>query len=89
MSNAPAGAEFYILTQEEYNAVIALDSQNPALAGLFTQFAELGSDVYCIRKSDALTYDDHDNDPNDFTEDLWMEFNSQYFILSTMHPIQN
>ena len=88
MSNAPTGAEFYILTQEEYNAVIALDAQNPALAGLFTQFVELPG-CYCIRKSDALTYDDGDNDPDDFTEDLWMEFNSQYFILSTMHPIQN
>lgn len=89
MSNAPNGEEFYILTEQEYQTVIGLDAQNPRLANMFVQFVELGNNFYCIKKSDALLYDDDDGDLFDFTEDLWMEFNSQYFIMSTMHQIGN
>ena len=80
MAHAKEEVEYFVLTPAEHDLFLELDN-NGLLAQYFVQFAEV-PDMWCIPAANVRGCGD-----DDFTEDFLMDFDTRFFVMSTMHPI--
>lgn len=78
MAHATEEVEYFVLTPAEHDLFIEYDVN---LAPYFVQFVEVPG-MWCIPTSVVRESGDED-----FTEEFLMEFDTRYFVMSTMHPI--
>ncbi len=80
MAHAKEEVEYFVLTPAEHDLFVAYDDEH-VLDPYFVQFAEVPG-MWCIPTSVVRGCGDED-----FTEEFLMEFDTRYFVMSTMHPI--
>ena len=80
MAHAKEEVEYFVLTPEEYALFVAYDDGD-VLAPYFVQFVEVPG-MWCIPAATVRGCGDED-----FTEEFLMDFDTRYFVMSTMHPI--
>lgn len=80
MAHAKEEVEYFVLTPAEHDLFLDYD-ENGYLAPYFVQFAEVPG-MWCIPAATVRGCGDEN-----FTEEFLMDFDTRFFVMSTMHPI--
>ena len=80
MAHAKEEVEYFVLTPEEHELFLEYDENN-YLDPYSVQFAEVPG-KWCIPAAAVRECGDAD-----FTEEFLMDFDTRFFVMSTMHPI--